>query len=206
MSEAEQAAPVSEPAKRNPLIRIVGVVAALIIVIAGLLQTTRGLGDLFGWSDSAKAQRLIDDSNAAFNAAKVHAEAANPKFQALLTATDAQPLEEVRREHAAAGREAEQHYAQAGEQFRLAAKTLEEAVTLDMEDQFRTYLADKSRSYELLAKVCDDNQEIIRLVLDDALAYAELEPQVLEIAARRDAAQLEATEIGEKADAAMQEE
>lgn len=205
MSDAELSTSANARPKRNPLVMLALVAGGVIVAIVGLMQTMRGLGEMFGFGVPAEVRQLVEESDAAINEANQRTQSAATPFQELLNAIDAQPLDEVRSQHDAAGRQAEQDFAQAAAQFRSAAEKLDEANTHNVVDKLKDYFAEKSKAYKLLAKVCEDNREIIQVVLDDAIEYAQLEARVLEIAARRDAAQQEATEISENADAAVKQ-
>jgi hypothetical protein len=207
MSDANPSTSAAEPQKRNPLLTLVIVAAGLIAVVFGLMQMAGGLKQMFGSGLSAEVEQLVKESDAAIDSANKHWLASEPLLQEVADAVDAEPLDVVRADQRGASEEAMEHLAEAAKQFRLAATKLNEAMTHEMADKVKAYLSEKSHSYELRARVCEHNHEVLRVVMDESLVDKdEVVAKVLAIYEERDAIATQAAEIEEAAEAAVKED
>jgi hypothetical protein len=181
---------VAEVKKRNPVITALLVACGVIGIVAGIAQMRGGLREMFGRSLDPEVEQLLTDSDAALDQANEHLKPAGTAFQGLLNDVDAQGLDVVRRDKKDDADKAKSGFAAGAAQLREAKAKLDEALKHELEDKMKSFIAAKAKSYDLLAQVCDQNQAIHDMVLDESIAtYDDLTPKVLELAARRDETQ-----------------
>lgn len=116
-------------------------VMALLVLVAAALACSSG-------DETAKANKLVDEGNAAVQEAKTFVTEAEAKKQKMLQTKVAQ-LADAR----ATAKEAIDAYDKAKEKCKEAAKKYEEASKLKIKDKFKEYLALKMKEYEKRAEL-----------------------------------------------------
>ena len=193
------------PKPKSSVLRVFLIVCAVIILLAGIAQAWKGVKRLRA-RNSPEFVKLVAESDKAVEEGGRYASEAAPLFQQMLKDVDGLGLENFRAQQKEVAAKTSDLFGKSIEQFRLADKKLEESRGLNRKEQLTPFLLTKSRSYDLRAETLEINQEIIRLILDDSIASADvLLPRLHEAAARRDemgkkahAANDEATEIGKR--------
>jgi hypothetical protein len=198
MSSIEQAV---EPKKKNPLVIVATLICGLAAMVLGGVQMTRGLSEIFGTGNTAEIKKHLDESDLAIDEANKFNLAAAPEFASLMQDVDSLGLKAFREQKQEAAQQVSDQFGKAAAEFHNAAKKLHEAAELSTKDKFKSYVASKTLAYDSAAQVCEQNQEIIRLVLDKAFDKLEdVLPKMQEVAARRDAAQKVTSEATVEAD------
>jgi hypothetical protein len=203
MSTAEQ------PAKskmKSGLTALVMITCGLIGIVLGIVKMQSGIREIFGSGGDPEVQRLLTESDKKVdNANKVMQDAA-PLFQQLMADVDSLGLDAVRQKKQDLAHQISEQFGKAADMLRSAAKELDETAGHKIDDKFKPFLAAKAQSYRLTADACDQNQEIVALVLDKSIAKLDdLLPKIEAVAARRDAAHKAAAEASAKADEASKQ-
>jgi cytochrome c556 len=193
-------APATGP-KKSKLTSIVLLIVAVIALISGITKMKHGLSEMSGSELSAEIKVLMDASNNAVREANTHIQAAAPKFQTLLNALDASPLEQVRSQQSTDANEVAKDFKAASEQFVLAASKLDEALKFKTDDVHKNYFTLKSHEYRSRGNVFDKNAQIVGLVLDASIVdHDALVAKILEIAKARDVEQKSADDDAAEAE------
>jgi len=178
-------------AKNHPLVGPIVIIA----VVFALAQVLPGVISTMGWDGTAAFNALLQESDAAYQAALKPAEVAAPLFSSLMEAIDAQPLSDARLEQGENAKQAIAAFKEAATQFALAGKKIDEAMTkgIKLSDEHTKALTLRAKACALLADVCGQNAGICEAVVDDSITTKEaLVAKVLELATKRDATQKEA--------------
>ena len=154
-------------------------------MVGGILQIKKGMGEMAGMDPAVES--LTKESDAALADGNRATLEGAPLFQAALEAIDKDGLDAVRANRKADVQKAGTLFGKAAENFRLAAKKLDEAGALEAAGKLKAVFAAKSRSYLRYAEVKAINQEICASVLDESLkTMNEVQPKILADAKRRD--------------------
>jgi DMSO/TMAO reductase YedYZ molybdopterin-dependent catalytic subunit len=129
-------------------------VMALFLVVAAVLACS--LGD-----ETEKANKLVDEGNAAVKEAQKYVADAEEKKQKMLR-TNVAKLEEAR----ATAKEAIAAYTKAKEKCDEAAGKYEEASKLKIKDQFKEYLTLKTKEFKKRAELVETAQGVPQALLD----------------------------------------
>ena len=129
-------------------------VMALLILVVAVLACSSG-------DETEKANKLVDEGNAAVKEAKKHVADAEEKKQKMLQTNVAQ-LEEAR----ATAKEAIAAYDKAKEQCKEASKKYEEASKLKVKDKFKEYLTLKMKEWDKRAEVVETAKGTPQALID----------------------------------------
>jgi hypothetical protein len=195
------------PKPRNPLLTAVIVACGVIALVVGLVQVMRGVVEMLGSKLGPEVEALLSEANQASLEGLEDMKAAMEPFNDLMKDADTLGLPAFRAERRAAADKVTEHFAGAADQYRLAARKLDEVLTYDIKEEFRPYFAAKGRAFILWAETCELNRDIVHAVLDESLATTtELNPKIQSLAERRDAKQKEAEQATAEADAMMKDQ
>lgn len=199
-----KSSPTVEQKKRAPLMTAIIVIVAAIAIVGGGLKMFSGTQKITSSSSDPKVDLLLKESDAALDEANKQNQIAVPAFQQLLSDFDQLGVEGFRKEKRELSENLVVQFAKTAEQFQTAANKLDTAALLSADKKLNAFLVIKSKSYGLLGKVCDQDVEMIRVLLDDSLTDgAAITGKVLELAASRDATQKAADDATTEADAVM---
>lgn len=168
---------------------------AVVVIVAGLTKTWRGVSAMMGWDGTSEFNALLEESDAAYKAALKQAEVAEPLFKSVMDAIDAQPLEDARLEQGENAKQGIAAFKEAATQFAASGKKIDDALTrgITLSDEHTQSLKLRAQACALLADVCEQNADICGLALDESFTTKEsLVAKVLELAAKRDVIQQEA--------------
>ena len=129
-------------------------VMALLILVVAVLACSSG-------DETEKANKLVDEGNAAVKEAKKHVADAEEKKQKMLQTNVAQ-LEAAR----ATAKEAIAAYDKAKEQCKEASKKYEEASKLKVKDKFKEYLTLKMKEWDKRAEVVETAKGTPQALID----------------------------------------
>ncbi len=196
--------PSVEKKKIAPLMTAIIVIVAAIAIVSGGFKMLSGIQKIASSSSDPKVDLLLKESDVALDEANKQNQTAIPAFQQLLNDFDSLGVEGFRKEKRELSTNLVAQFAKTTEQFQMAAKKLDAAAELSVDKKLNAFIVIKSKSYELLGKVCDQNAEMIQVLLDDSLADgAAITEKVLALAASRDATQKAANDATTEADAVM---
>ena len=131
-------------------------IMALLLLVATVLACSGGGGD-----ETEKANKLVDEGNAAVEEAKKHVTEAEGKKQKMLQ-TPVAELEDAR----ATGKEAIAAYDKAKESCKEASRKYEEASKLKVKDKFKEYLLLKVKEYEKRAELVETAKGTPQALID----------------------------------------
>jgi hypothetical protein len=127
---------------------------ALLFLVAAVLACSSS-------DETAKANKLVDEGNAAVQEAKKFVTEAEEKKQKMLQ-TKVSKLEEAR----ATARESIAAYDKAKEKCKAASKKYEEASKLKIKDKFKEYLALKVKEYDKRAELVETAKGTPQALID----------------------------------------
>ncbi|MDZ4849552.1 MAG: hypothetical protein SGI77_09670 [Pirellulaceae bacterium] len=187
-----------------PLMTTIIVIVAAIAIVSGGFKMFSGVQKIASSSSDPKVDLLLKDSDVALDEANKQNQIVVPAFQQLLNDFDQLGVESFRKEKREVSDNLVAQFAKTTGQFQMAAKKLDAAAILSVDKKLNAFIVIKSKSYGLLGNVCDQNAEIIRVLLDDSLVdSAAITEKVLKLAASRDATQKAANDATTEADVIM---
>ena len=196
--------PPIEQKRSTPLLTTVILIVAAVAMVGGGVKMFGGIQKIAGSHSDPKVDLLLKESDIALDEANKQIQIAVPAFQQHLNDFDQLKVDGFRQEKRESSNHLIAQFAKTAEQFRMAAKKLDEAATLSADKKLNGYIVIKSKSYGLLAQVCDQDAEMIRVLLDDSSAdSATITEKVLKLAASRDLIQKAADEAMTEADAVI---
>jgi hypothetical protein len=130
------------------------IMALLLMVAAFLACSSR--------DETEKANKLVDEGNAAVQDAKKYVADAEEKKQKMLRTKKVAQLEEAR----ATAKEAIAAYDKAEEKWKAASKKYEEASKLKIKDKFKEYLALKVKEYNKRAELVETAKGVPQALID----------------------------------------
>ena len=169
---------------------ILAVVFGLVVFAGGAAKLYRGISTLSGSGQDPKVLELLTKSDASVADANAQIVVASPAFQALLNDFDNLGLAAFRREKKSECEKVIEQFSVASSHLQEASKSIVEATKIGTDEKTTAFLTDKSKSYDLLAKVNAQNIEIIRTTLDTSIEDMDaVVEKVMSIAKNRDADQ-----------------
>jgi sucrose-6-phosphate hydrolase SacC (GH32 family) len=129
-------------------------VMALLLLVVAVLACSSG-------DETEKANKLVDEGNAAVQEAKKHVTEAEEKKQKMLQ-TPVAELEDAR----ATAKEAIAAYDKAKEQCKEASKKYEEASKLKVKDKFKEYLLIKMKEFDKRAELVETAKGTPQALID----------------------------------------
>lgn len=187
-------------------VRILIGICGLAAMFGGIAQCKKGVAEIREAGGSAQLNQVIQEIETAVDAANKSGLEASPMFQKLLNDVDSQGLVAVRQQQKEVAQKVADLFGKSAEQFRLAAKKSEDAVSKESRAKFQQFLTAKAQAYEFYAQSRAINQEIARMVTDESITKVEeLIPKAEEAGKRRDAAQKRGDEAEAEASAFAKE-
>ena len=189
----EVPAPVTRP-KKYPLLRIILIVFGIAVIVGGIAQIRKGLGEL---NTDPELVRLSNESDGALREANNYIAEAGPVFNAVLESVARDGLAAVRAQKKAGAMKAAALFDQASQQLRLAAQKAVEAAELKhgANAKQRTILEIKADACRHFAVARDLNRDIARMILDETIKTSEeLVPKMTEAAQLREKSEALANE------------
>ncbi len=194
--------PSVEKKKRSPLTAAIIVIVAAVAIVGGGLKMFGGIQKIASSSSDPKVDLLLKESDAALDEANKQNQLVVPAFQQMLNDFDQLGVEVFRKERSELSGNLITQFTNTAAQFQLAAKKLDAAAMISKNEQLNAFMTLKSKSYGLMGKVCNQNVEMIQVLLDASLTDAAvITGKVLELAASRDETQKTVIDTTTEADA-----
>ncbi len=194
--------PSAEQKKRSSLTTAIIVIVAAVAIVSGGLKMFSGIQKVASSNSDPKVDLLLKESDDALDEANKQHQIVVPAFQQLLNDFDQLGVEGFRKEKSELSGNLITQFTNTAAQFQMAAKKLDAAAMISKNEQLIAFMTLKSKSYGLLGKVCDQNVEMIQVLLDASLTDdAAITGKVLELAASRDATQKTVIDTTTEADA-----
>ena len=190
--------------RKSPFYTAMGFLFSLVILVGGAAKLYRGVSGLSSTGGSDKVRELLTEGDAAVEIANREMVAVQSAFQTLFTDFDQLGVEAFR-----AGKREDcdkviGQYESISNYLQLASSKIAEATKLDADAKVNEFLLPRSKSYDLLKKVCQQNIAMVQATLDTSLADADSVISKLEvIVASRDADQKAADDATNASDAVL---
>ncbi len=199
-----KSSPSVEQKKSAPLMTAIIVIVAAVAIVGGGFKMLSGIQQMSGSSSDPKVDLLLKESDIALDEANKQNQIVIPTFQQLLNDFEQLGIERFRKEKRELSENLVAEFAKTTDRFQVAAKKLDDAAILSVDKKLNAFVVIKSKSYGLLGKVCEQDAEMIRVLLDDSLTDgAAITGKVLELASSRDTTQKAANDATVEADAVM---
>lgn len=145
---------------------------AVVAIVTGLAQISRGVHEIFG-DDDAALQKLLQSSDDASHEALNQAQAGEAQLDSLTAVLHSEPLESLRTNEHENLETAGKQLAAAAAQFRTAAKKLEDASAMGVNETFKEFLKDKIGLYNAYAEAYELKTKIVAAMLDASIVDKE---------------------------------
>lgn len=188
--------------KQSKAMRVAIGICGVVAMVLGVGKMYQGIKEIRGSSGlDPQVQRLLAESDKAVEDANKLLKDVRPRFQELMSAVDQDGLEPARTAKQKLAEEVKQEFAKAGGTLREAAKELDEASGEHIKESLKPYLAEKARSYRLLADAADQNVEMVGVVMDKSITKVDdLLPKVNALVAKREDLNKQSAAASAKAD------
>jgi hypothetical protein len=204
MSEDVQPAAPAPPKSGVWKSLVFGAVGVIAIII-GVSKMTSGLSEMFGGGNE-EVMKLLAASDEASVRGLEAGNAGDLKFNELLGVLNAETLDALHADHAAAIDETVNNYAKAVEDFGLGADKLDEALKLKVPERLAEFLKLKSQLYRAYAEAYGHRHTAATAMKDTAITdKAALVATISDLAPKADAAIAKGDELAKQADVISKE-